>query len=77
MASIKNPEHRYTIKGKMMNLNILIWCFALFNITLSLWTASMEIEGLKLFAQSAYLQLMILIMAYFFALPRLRTSGNS
>jgi hypothetical protein len=71
MTNIKNPEHRYTLKGKMMNLNILIWSFALFNMPLSLWTSSMEIEGLKLFAQSAYLQLMILLMAYFFALPRL------
>ncbi|MDT0595743.1 hypothetical protein [Glaciecola petra] len=70
MGAIQEPEQRKAIKIKAIKINTLVWLVAIYHLSISMWIAGLQLEGLKLLTQSVYLQLIIFLTAYTLSLPR-------
>lgn len=70
MGAIQQPEQRKAIKTKALRINTIVWLVAIYHLSISMWIAGLQLEGLKLLTQSLYLQVIIFLTAYTLSLPR-------
>jgi len=64
------PEHKKSVKKRAMNINLLVLALALFQITLMMWMQGTGLNEYKLIIQSFYFQLVLVLSAITFKLPR-------
>lgn len=70
MGAIQQPEQRKAIKIKALRINTIVWLVAIYHLSISMWIAGLQLEGLKLLTQTLYLQVILFLTAYTLSLPR-------
>ncbi|MGB3727256.1 MAG: hypothetical protein WA981_16010 [Glaciecola sp.] len=63
-------EHQDVLKKRAIHINMLILAIALFHISLSMWVQGSSLAEYKLFTQSMYFQIILIITAVSFTLPK-------
>lgn len=68
--SHNDPEQRDALKKRAIHINMLILAIAISHISLSMWIQGSGLGAYKILAQSMYFQLILVVTAFAFTLPK-------
>ena len=69
ISAITRPEHRDNIRKRAILINLVILSVTLLHVSLNMWMSDPELHQYKLFSQSLFLQLVLIVTVYTFTLP--------
>jgi hypothetical protein len=75
--AISSPAFRQQIKLRAIKINTIVWILAIANLVVSFWMSGSYLSEYKIYAQSIYLQVILVIGALVLSLPKQENSGSA